>query len=255
MLQSRAIPCLLLSDGGLVKTTRFKDPVYLGDPINIVRILNDKEVDELVFLDISASRSRARPSFDLLSQIASEAFVPFGYGGGVRTLDDMQTLFSLGVEKVILNSLAVENPGFVQRAATKFGSQSVVVSIDVKHRWFGREEVVTYGGRKATGLEPVKFAQEMERRGAGEILLTAVDRDGTMLGYDLDLVKRVSSSISVPTVACGGAGKLADLGQAVREGGASAAAAGSIFVFQGPRKGVLISYPTPDELRQIFKQP
>ncbi len=254
MLQTRAIPCLLLRNHGLVKTVRFKDPFYLGDPINIVRILNDKEVDELVFLDITATTQRRRPPFEVLAQIATESFVPFGYGGGVRTLEDMSTLFSLGVEKVIINSYAVENPSFVSQAVERHGSQSVIVSIDVKRRLFGRYEVVTHGGRKRTGLDPVEFAREMERRGAGEILLQSVDRDGTMRGYDLELVRRVASALSIPTVACGGAGSLEDLGRVVREGGASAAAAGSIFVFQGPLRGVLISYPAPAELARIFDQ-
>lgn len=254
MLQTRVIPCLLLRGAGLVKTVRFKNATYLGDPINIVRIFNDKAVDELVFLDIMATRERRGPPLDLLARIASEAFVPFGYGGGVRSLSDMKALFSLGIEKVILNSYAVENPAFVQQAADIYGGQSIMASIDVKRRLFGGYEVMTHGGRRRTGLDPVQFAQEMERRGAGELLLNSVDLDGTMRGYDLELVRSVASGVSIPTVACGGAGATADLERVVREGGASAAAAGSMFVFQGPRRGILISYPSPEELSALFRQ-
>lgn len=252
MLQTRVIPCLLLRNAGLVKTTRFSDPRYLGDPINIVRILNDKEVDEMVFLDITATAEGRRPPFELLAQIATESFVPFGYGGGVRSLEDVRQLFELGVEKVIVNSYAVENPAFVSQAVEQFGSQSIIVSIDVKRRFLGRYEVVTHGGRRRTGLEPVAFAREMEQRGAGEVLLTAVDRDGMMNGYDLDLVQRVTSQLSIPVVACGGAGSLAHLREVVCEAGASAAAAGSLFVYHGPLKGILISYPSPVALAGLF---
>ena len=252
MLRTRVIPCLLLRNLGLVKTVKFKDPKYLGDPINIVRIFNDKEVDELVFLDITATVENKRPPFSLLARITSECFMPLCYGGGVRSLEDMKALFNLGIEKVAVNSCAVENPAFIQAAADLFGSQSVIVSIDVKRNRQGRYEVFTHSGKKATGLDPVKFAAEMEEQGAGELLLSSIDRDGTMQGYDIEIIRRVSGAVSIPVVACGGAGRVQDLVAAVKQGGASAAAAGSMFVFQGPHRAVLITYPTYQELQEAL---
>src|SRR5712691_5528058 len=193
MLGTRVIPCLLLKDEGLVKTVKFKNPSYVGDPINAVRIYNQKEVDELIFLDISATVQNRKPSFKLLSELASECFMPFAYGGGIRQIQDIRQIFSLGVEKVAINTYAVENPGFVREAADTFGSQSVVVSIDVKKDLFGKYRVTTHGGRKKTNLDPIRFAAYMEEMGAGELLLNSVDRDGTWQGYDIDLVKGVTS--------------------------------------------------------------
>jgi len=252
MLKTRVIPCLLLRNFGLVKTIRFKDPKYLGDPINIVRIFNEKAVDELMFLDIAATVENRRPSFQLLEKIASECFTPFSYGGGIRNLEDMKILFKIGVEKVVVNSYTVENPTFVRSAADLFGSQSVVVSVDVKRNQWGKYEVFTHSGQKATGLDPVKYARDMEEQGPGELLLTSIDLDGTMAGYDLELIKRVSSAVSIPVVACGGAGSLEHLRQAVKQGGASAVAAGSLFVFHGPHRAVLINYPTLEELQKAL---
>jgi len=252
MLIPRVIPCLLLRNAGLVKTVKFKDPKYLGDPINIVKIFNEKEVDELVFLDISATVDGKRPPFDLLGKVASEAFMPLGYGGGIRVIEDVKTILGLGIEKIAINSYAVENRAFIRQAANFAGSQSVVVSMDVKKNRWGKYEVFTHSGRKATGLDPVKFAVEMEKIGAGELFLNSIDRDGTMQGYDLELVTRVTSAVNIPVVACGGAGTVQDLAAAVRQGGASAAGAGSMFVFQGPHRAVLISYPTPRDLWEVF---
>ena len=252
MIATRVIPCLLLRNAGLVKTVRFGDPRYLGDPINIVRIFNDKEVDELVLLDIMATAQTRKPNFELLARITSECFMPLCYGGGVRALDTMKSLFAIGIEKVSLNSAAVEDRRLVEDAARAFGASSVVVSIDVKKRLFGGYEVRTHGGRKATGLDPVQHARDMERAGAGEILLNSIDRDGTMNGFDLELVRKVSSAVTIPVVACGGAGSVTDLGLVVRDAGASAAAAGSMFVFQGTHRAVLISYPSQAELRAVF---
>jgi cyclase len=251
MLPPRVIPCLLLRNQGLVKTVGFKNPRYLGDPINVVRIFNDKEVDELVFLDILAARERRSPPFELISQIASECFMPLCYGGGVRTIPDIRRLLAIGIEKVAVNSFAHERPSFIREAADLFGSSSVIVSIDVKKRRFGGKEVVTNGGERWTGIDPVAFAVEMERQGAGELLLNSVDRDGSMTGYDLELVKQVSTAVSIPVIACGGAGSINDLGSAITFGGASAAAAGSLFVFHGPHRAVLITYPSPAELQAL----
>jgi cyclase len=252
LMRPRVIPVLLLRNRGLVKTVRFKNATYLGDPINVVKIFNDKEVDELLFLDIDATIEGRRPPFDYLGEIASECFMPLGYGGGVRNLEDVNTILSVGIEKVAVNSYAVENPNFVRQVADRVGSQSVVVSIDVKRNLLGRYQVVTRGGRKTTNLDPVEFAVSVAQMGAGEISLNSIDRDGMMQGYDVDLIKRVAGAVDIPVVACGGAGSIADLAAAVKQGGASAAAAGSMFVFQGKHRAVLISYPTELELRAAF---
>jgi len=251
MIRPRVIPCLLLKNEGLVKTVKFKDPKYLGDPINIVRIFNDKEVDELIFLDIAATIENRPPNFDLLGKITSECFMPLGYGGGIRAMEDVKELLAMGVEKIVLNTSAVENPLLIHEAAEYAGSQAVVISMDVKKTLLGKYEVYVRSGRKGTGLDPVKFAVEMERHGAGEILVNSIDRDGTMQGYDLELIRRVADSVTVPVVACGGAGNIQHLAEAI-QAGASAAGAGSMFVFQGPLRGVLISYPAQEELRRVI---
>lgn len=248
----RVIPCLLLQRGGLVKTIRFEKPTYIGDPINAVKIFNDKQVDELILLDIEASKSHGRPEFAFLEQLTSECFMPVCYGGGIRTIDDMKTLFSLGIEKVALNTIAVEQPDIVREAADRFGSSSVVVSIDVRKHLLGKYEVMTNGGMQKTGLHPLRHAQHVEALGAGEIMLTAIDRDGTMEGYDIPLMSLVSNSVSIPLIASGGASSVADFVMAVRGGHASAVAAGSMFVFHGPHRAVLINYPSVQELRSAF---
>lgn len=248
----RVIPALLLKNGGLVKTVRFKDPTYVGDPINAVKIFNDKEVDELLFIDIQATKEKRRPNFELVSRISREAFMPFGYGGGVRDLEDMSKLFRLGVEKVSLNSHAIENPDFVEEAAHSFGSQSVVASIDIKKDAFGKHWVFDYRSNLTTKLDPVEFAVLMERKGAGEILLNSVDKDGTFDGYDIDMIRKVTQSVKIPVIALGGAGKLEDFRDAVKIGGVSAVAAGSLFVFHGKHRAVLITYPDKSELKKIL---
>ena len=252
MFRPRVIPCLLMKNKGLVKTIKFKDPKYLGDPINIVKIFNDKEVDELVFFDITATIESKDPPYALLEDIVSEAFMPFGYGGGIRNLNQIKTILGIGVEKVVINSHAVENPHFVGDAAQDVGSQSVVISIDVKKNFWGKYEICTRGGRKSTGIDPEVFASDMEKMGAGELIINSIDRDGTMKGYDIDLIKRITDSVGIPVVACGGAGSVKDLADAVRLGGASAVGAGSMFVFQGPHRAVLISYPDNSELKHAF---
>jgi imidazole glycerol-phosphate synthase subunit HisF len=255
MLRTRVIPCLLLKNHGLVKTVKFRDPKYVGDPINAVRIFNDKEVDELLFLDITASVEGRRPPFKVISEIASECFMPLGYGGGIRSLEDIRTLFFSGVEKACINSCAVENPSFIKSASDTFGSSSIVVSIDVKRNLFGKNMVYAYSGRRNTGLDPVEYAKQVEEMGAGEILLNSIDRDGTMQGYDVELVKKLSDAVTIPVVACGGAGKLKDINEVLDKGGASAAAAGSLFVFHGRHRAVLISYPSKHELEGTLQQP
>jgi imidazole glycerol-phosphate synthase subunit HisF len=254
MLVPRVIPCLLLRGSGLVKTIRFGDEVYLGDPINIARIFNDKEVDELVVLDIGAARDGRRPQVDRIARLAAECFMPLCYGGGIRSLDDMRELFGVGVEKVSVNTAAVENPGLVRAAVEEFGSQSIVVSIDALRRSAGACLVATRGGTRRTGHEVQAYARQMEAEGAGEILLTSIDRDGTREGYDLDLVKSVTGAVTIPVVACGGAGTIDDLAAVVVDGGASGAGAGSLFVFQGRHRAVLISYPSKDDLAAAFSR-
>lgn len=243
MYRNRIIPCLLLKGDGLVKTIRFKEPKYVGDPINAVKIFNEKEVDELIFLDISATPGGQEPNFDRVRDIAGECFMPICYGGGVRTLEHAKRLFHLGVEKISLNTVAAENPPLIGELAAAFGSQSIIVGVDVRRDWLGRPRVFTGCGTKNTGRTPVDYVKEMVDRGAGEILLNSIDRDGTMKGFDLGLVREVTAAVSVPVVACGGAGSLADLDAAVAAG-ASAVAAGSLFVFTGPHRAVLINYPT-----------
>jgi cyclase len=247
MLAARLIPCLLLKGAGCVKTVRFRKPTYLGDPINIVRIFNDREVDELVVFDIEATQEGRSPRFAFLADLASECFMPLCYGGGVRSLEDIERLLSLGMEKVAINTQAVMNPNVVEAAARHFGSQSIVASIDVKSGFFGRRRVVTHGGRRSHALDPIAHAREMERRGAGEVFLNSVDRDGVMGGYDLALIGETAEAVGVPVIACGGAGTLEDAARALGAG-AAASAAGSLFSFAGPNRAVLINYPDRHEI-------
>ena len=255
MLTTRVIPCLLLRNQGLVKTVKFKDPKYVGDPINAVKIFNDKEVDELLFLDITATNERKRPSLKVIAEIASECFMPLAYGGGIRTMDDIREIFAVGVEKVCINSFAVEDPSFIKKAADIFGNQSIVVSLDVKKNLLGKYEIYTHSGTKNAKMDPVSFAVQMEQMGAGEIFLNSIDRDGTMQGYDVDLIRRVTSAVRVPVIASGGAGTIEHFREAVQQGGASAVSAGSVFVFHGKHRAVLISYPSQDELKAVFSPP
>ena len=252
MIRPRVIPALLLKGQGLVKTVKFKDPKYLGDPINVVRIFNDKEVDEIVLLDITATPQNRGPQFEVLKDIASEVFIPLAYGGGIRSMEDVSTLLGIGIEKLIMNTSAVENPSLIRDTADHAGSQAVVVSMDVKKNFLGKYEVFTRCGQKKTGLDPVRHAMEVEKMGAGEILLNSIDCDGMMQGYDIELVRSVADAVKVPVVACGGAGNLAHVAEVIQQGHASAAAAGSMFVFQGPLRGVLISYPSPKELKEYI---
>lgn len=251
MLRPRAIPCLLLKGDGLVKTRQFGAPKYIGDPINAVKLFNDLAADELMFLDITASREGREPDYARLEDIAGEAFMPIGYGGGVRSVEQARRLFRLGVEKVAVTTAAHDHPAVVSDLAEEFGSQSIVAGIDVKRDWLNRPRVMTRADLSRNRRDVVEYARELQERGAGEILLNAVDRDGMQQGYDLRLIQSISAAVSVPVVACGGAGTLAHLGEAVRAG-ASAAAAGSLFVFTGPHRAVLINYPSAQELRTLF---
>lgn len=252
MNKTRVIPVLLLRGKGLVKTVKFKEPKYIGDPINSVRIFNEKEVDEVVFLDITATPEGRGPDFDLLSDIAGEAFMPMAYGGGITTLEQVQRIFSLGFEKVVINTSAYSAPQLIRDAVAIYGSQSIVGCVDVRRTLLGRYELSTHAGKIKQSVVLKDHVQDLERLGVGEIIVNAVDRDGTQSGYDLKLIREVSSAVSVPVIACGGASGLDDFAAAVHEGGASAVAAGSIFVFVGPHRAVLINYPARADLAKCL---
>jgi cyclase len=247
VLIPRVIPCLLLRGTGLVKTTKFGDPKYVGDMINAVRIFNDKEVDEIIILDIEAHAGRGRIQWDLVTKTASEAFMPMCYGGGVTSVDEIKRLLKAGVEKVSINTAAHDDPRLVENAVKTFGSQAIVGAIDVKKSFLGKYVVVSHGGDRKRSVEVAAWAKALERAGAGEILINSVDRDGTQAGYDLELVRQVTSAVRVPVIASGGAGRLEHFAQAI-ESGASAVAAGSMFVFHGPHRAVLITYPDRKDL-------
>lgn len=251
MLRHRVIPALLLSEGRLVKTRRFKDPKYVGDPINSIRIFNDKEVDELLVLDIGASKKGHGPDFETLESLVGECFMPLCYGGGISTVDQAARVFDLGVEKVSFQTAAMSNLKLISDVAKRFGSQSVVVSVDVKRNW--RNAPRLYMSSQGRKLKPnwVDFIKSATDAGAGEIVLNAVDRDGEMAGYDLELIAAASSAVSVPVVALGGAGGLPHFKQAI-SAGASAVAAGAFFVFHGPHRAVLITYPAYSELEHLL---
>jgi cyclase len=251
MLRPRVIPTLLLRHDSLVKTVQFGRFSYIGDPTNTVRIFNEVEVDELAFLDITATLDGRGPNLRLLADIANECFMPLSYGGGIRSFEQARDILHAGFEKVVVNSATHEDPALVTRLADHFGSQAVIASIDVQ-RTGRRASVWTRSGTRDTGLGPVAWAQEMERRGAGEILLTAIDREGTWTGYDLDLVRQVVDAVQVPVIANGGAGSVEDIGDVVRTAGASAAAVGSLVVFQKRGMGVLVNFPSPRRLERAL---
>lgn len=241
--KTRVIPVLLLKGKGLYKTVKFKNPKYIGDPINSVKIFNEKEVDELVFLDIDASPSGLNPDYDLLEDIAGEAFMPMAYGGGITNVEQARIIFNIGFEKIILNSSLYENLDLVDKIVSEFGSQSVVGCIDVKRSIFKKYELFSQNGSKKQNISILNHLENLINRGVGEVLVNSIDRDGTMAGYDLSLIKIVSDSVNVPVIACGGASCINDFKQAVEKSNASAVAAGSMFVFMGPHKAVLINYP------------
>lgn len=251
MLKHRVIPCLLLRNGGLVKTLKFANAKYVGDPINAIRIFNDKEVDELMVLDITASKERREPNYALIEQFAGECFMPLCYGGGIRTVEQAKRLFSLGVEKVCLQTAALEDTSLITSVSEKFGNQSVVMSVDVKNDWLGRPRLYASATGKILSLSWMDCLQQAVAAGAGEVILNCVNRDGVMNGMDLDLIREASAALSVPLIAVGGVGSLADIKAAV-DAGASAVAAGAFFVFQGPHRAVLISYPRYQELEGLL---
>ena len=247
MKRVRIIPVLLLRNRGLVKSVRFKKHQYVGDPINAVKIFNEKEVDEIIVLDIDASVKKQNPDFKAIEEICSEAFMPLAYGGGVNSLESAKRLLYNGAEKVILNTTLLEQPKVIESISKQFGNQSVVASIDYKSTLFGKTKVYRANGNKKTNWSPIELAQKAEEYGAGEVMLNSIERDGTYAGYDLHMINQVSAAISIPIIACGGAGSMNDFRSAIQHG-ASAVAAGSMFVFQRPNQAVLMSYPKPTEI-------
>lgn len=250
-MRPRIIPCLSIMDHDLVKTTNFSKPRYLGDPINAVRIFNGKGVDELCILDITASSKNRGPDFNYLKDIASEAFMPLSYGGGITTINQIQELFHIGYEKVIINTSFIKNPNLIIEAVHEFGSQSIVVSIDVKTDIFGKRNCFYNDGKTRMDIDPIFLAKKAEQLGAGEILLNSINKDGNMLGYDVILVSEVVKAVSIPVIACGGAKDIDDLQIIINRAGAHAAAAGSMFVYYGSQKAVLITAPSEEDLINI----
>jgi cyclase len=238
----------------LVKSIKFKDYRYIGDPINAVKLFNDLRADELVFLDISASKEKRKISLDFVRKVGDESNMPFAVGGGIRTLGDIREILNSGAEKVIINTAAVENPDFIKQASQEFGSSTIVVCIDIKKKLLGNNVVWTYSGTKATSFDPVIYANLMSEFGAGELLIQCIDQDGMMGGYDIELISTISNSVTIPVIACSGAGSNQHLKSAVRQANVSAVAAGSLFVYHGPRRAVLINYPTHEELKHLFDE-
>lgn len=255
MLYPRIIPCLLVHNKGLVKTTKFKDPKYVGDPLNAVKIFNEKEVDELIVVDIDASVMGTEPNYKMIENLAVECRMPLCYGGGIKTVEQAQRIFSLGVEKIAISSLAIENPSIITEMADRVGKQSVVVVLDVKKKAFSSKyEVYIHNGRKSTGIDPVKFAVKLECLGAGEIVINSIDQDGVMKGYDMDLINKIREVITIPLTVLGGAGSIDDISKVINEHGIIGVAAGSLFVFKGKFRAVLISYPMPKDKDDLIKK-
>jgi cyclase len=249
MFRPRVIPVLLLKNKGLVKTVRFDKSRYIGDPINAVRIFNDHKADELAFLDILASKENRLISIDFVRDVGEEANMPFSVGGGIKSIDDIRKIINAGAEKVIINSFAAQNPDFISAAADAFGSSTIVVCIDVKKKIFGGMQTYIIGGSKATGYNPLEFAQLMQEKGAGEIIIQSIEKDGMMDGYDIELIINITSNLTIPVIALGGAGNIDHLKEAYHIGKAGGLAAGSMFVYHGSKKGVLINYPEKKDLQ------
>lgn len=254
MLKTRVIPALLLRDNALVKTIKFSKPSYIGDPINTVRIFNELEVDELVFLDIEATMQKRRPNVRILREIANECFMPLSYGGGLQDFDTASEIFGIGFEKVVLNTACHTHPEVINQIAQHFGNQAVVASVDVKKNFWGNYEVWTHSGTKNTKKNPVNWSRQLEEMGVGEILLTSIDKEGTWSGFDVELTRKVSEAVSIPVIAHGGAGSLDHISKVVHDGKASAVALGSMVVYQQKGMGVLVNFPEKSELEILFSE-
>ncbi len=255
MLHPRIIPCLLIHNDGLVKTVQFKEGKYVGDPINAVKIFNEKEVDELMVLDIDASRLGKEPNYKRIENLALESRMPLCYGGGIKTKEQALKIFGLGVEKIAISSIAIEEPQIISEIAQSVGNQSVIVVLDVKKKRFSNNyELLTHNATIKTGINPIDFAKKAEELGCGEIVINSVDNDGVMKGYDTTIIEKIRDSVFMPITALGGAGSLADVGKLIAQHGIIGAAAGSLFVFKGVYKAVLINYPNPVEKEALIKK-
>lgn len=253
MLRKRVIPCLLLKGESLVKTIRFKKFSYIGDPVNTIRIFNELEVDELIFLDISATKEKRPPNIKIINEIADECFMPLTYGGGIRSLDDAKKIFNIGIEKIVVNSYAIETPDFISRLSAHFGNQSIIGGIDIKTNFRGKYEVYTHSGTKRSGINYLDWAVKLQELGAGELFINSIDKDGTWNGYDIDLIKNLTESVDIPVIASGGANSVNDIGKVLQEGGASASAVGSFVIYQSKGMGVLINFPDKKYLEKYVK--
>ena len=255
MLNPRIIPCLLVQNKGLVKTVQFSSPKYVGDPLNAVKIFNEKSVDELIVLDIDATTNNKEPDYNMISNLAMECRMPLCYGGGVKTKEQALRIFELGVEKIAMSSVAIENPKLINEIAGIVGNQSVIVVLDVKKKKFSKEyNLYTHNGKKKTGLNVLDFAKKVEELGCGEIIINSIDEDGVMEGYDTNIINIIRDEVSIPMTVLGGAGSLNDIGQMINRHGIIGVAAGSLFVFKGKYKAVLINYPNPIEKESLIKK-
>jgi cyclase len=255
MKRIRVIPVLLLKNNGLYKPHKFKNPKYIGDPINAVKIFNEKEVDEIIILDIDATAKKKEPNYKLIEEIASECFMPMAYGGGINELSQAKKLFKLGVEKVVLNYAAYSNPHLIHEIASQYGNQSVVCSIDVGKNWLGKYHTALINGTKSVKETPIDLAKKYVQHGAGELFITAIYKENTYSGYDIELIKSITENVFVPIIASGGASSIKDFTDVVSKGRASAVAVGSLFVFYGKEKGVLINFPSPEKLKtELFSK-
>lgn len=253
MLRIRVIPCLLLKNESLVKTVKFKEYNYIGDPVNTVRIFNELEVDELMFLDIFASKENREINFKILQDIANECFMPLSYGGNIKSLDDAKKIFEIGFEKVVINSNAFDNLKLIENIAKYFGNQSVVGSIDLKKSFFGSEKVYSHHGKQKQNIEIIEWAKQLENAGVGELLITSVEREGSWEGYDIETIKSITENVQVPVIANGGCGKVEDIGEVVSKANASACAVGSMVVYQKKGMGVLINFPDMKRLKEVLR--
>lgn len=253
MLKPRIIPSLLVHKNGLVKTVNFKHPKYVGDPINAVKIFNEKEVDELAVFDIDATIQGKEPDYFLIERLANQSRMPLCYGGGVKTVEQAQRIFALGIEKIALSSAVIQRPELISEIAERVGSQSVIVVLDVKKKVFGGYEVYTHNAKRATNINPFEYAEKAQKLGAGEIIINSIDQDGMMKGYDMTLIDKVRERITIPITVLGGAGSLVDIEKVIHRHGVIGVAAGSLFVFKGVYKAVLINYPAREEKEEIFQ--
>lgn len=251
MLQSRLIPCLQVKDNKLVKTFRFKNEKYIGDVVNAVKIFNDKEVDELIILDISRNRHERGPNFELIRKIADECFMPVCYGGGISSTEQIREILKLGIEKVILNSALQSNRDIIRIAAGQFGSQCIMVSLDIKKNWRRKYKACFQSGRVVDDTDPITLALEFEKLGAGELLVNNIQRDGTWAGFDVEILQRIATQVKIPVIALGGAGTIQHIEEALNTGRASAVAIGSMAVYQNKDSGVLINFPKPEQLKHL----